>query len=328
MACDAVGERQRGGGGDADGDGDVVEGAGRQVAGRPGEGASGAGEGVGPGLGDELRPAGEGVGETDGGRQAVADVADGDAVGEQAAGVDCRRAALGNGQVGEGGGRRGVAGVLGFGRAVERVAVGVVAVASLTVVGAPVIGGVGGEGVAPLHREVIRGAGAGGPGAAVAVGGVHDVVQAVGQRQHLAGVTEPAGAETAVPVGGDVAHRVVVGALDEVVAVRRNRAGQGDVQGVIVHQVPAFEGDGEAGGVVQFDPLVAVTGRRPAPGHFVDDDGKRRGGGRRLCRGMQAAEQGGGQQETGESGGGEPENPSVCRVHLNLRPKRLIQGWC
>ena len=92
--------------------------------------------------------------------------------------------------------------------------------------------------------------------------GVHPVdgVNTIDQGQVFAGVFQRAGVDL---VGRGGRRAAVVGAFQEVGAVGRDAAAEGDVGGAVGGgQGPARQVDGAGGGVAQLDPLVAGRLRR------------------------------------------------------------------
>ncbi len=158
-----------------------------------------------------------------------------------------------------------------MGGAVQGVAVGVVTVASDAVVGGPVAVSVRRGGVHAFHREIAGRAGTGRPGAAIAVGRVNQAAAVVAQEERSAAVEQIAGVDL---VSGDVADRGVVGAFQQIKAMRRQDAGEGNGDATIAGgEGPAVEALRRIAGVEKLHPLIGAAGGRAAPGHFVDDDG-------------------------------------------------------
>lgn len=154
-------------------------------------------------------------------------------------------------------------------RAVQRVAVGVVAVADDAVIGGPVAIAIGGGWIDAFHRVIAGRARTGRPGAAIAVGGVYQAAAGVTQEERRAAVEQIAGVNA---IGRDVADRGVVGALQEIKTGCGQNAAQGDVDTAIAcGQRPAVEALGDLAGIEKLYPFIRCTGRCPAPGHLVDD---------------------------------------------------------
>ena len=197
-------------------------------------------------------------------------------------------------------------------RAVDGVAIGIQAVAGETVVGGPVSVGIGGGGVKTLHC-VLGAVVPRWPDAAIAVGCIYDLAGIVVQGQalgagailHRAGVNQ---------IGGDVAHREIIQPLQEKVRMRRNDTREGDVGCAVgSDDRPVGEVNGLVGGVVKFEPLIGITGRRAHPRHLVDDhvQGIGRGGChlRRPRRCAQPTHQRHNQQPAQEAGPCQPRHP-------------------
>ncbi len=179
-----------------------------------------------------------------------------------------------------------------------------------------------------------------GPGAAARVGAVDHAPRRIQQPQTLAGVVEAASVD---PVGSDVSHGRITGALKQVEAIGGKDAIQTNLDVVIVGQDPSGQIDVQRARVEELDPLVVGGGQCSGPGNLVDQDdmrwvgGERRGGrrgrGRRTrasccgCCGRGRGRRAGCGGGCGRGRGGRAGCGGGCGRSLGGRWCRCVRWW-